>query len=94
MHLVKQLLAAFAVFVTSVVVCATGGGLLGKLIAVKFPHYYPSVFPVAATRPHFDAAEVGIAMGVGQGAVAGLFVGAVAVLAIAIASRRRDDGQG
>jgi hypothetical protein len=93
MPLLKQLFLAFAVFVASVVLCAIGGGLLGKLIAVEFPHYYPSVFSTSATQPYFDAAEMGIATGVGQGAAAGLLVGAVVVLALAIAHRRRDDGQ-
>ncbi|MDB5333365.1 MAG: hypothetical protein JWP03_4516 [Phycisphaerales bacterium] len=90
MRLLKQLLLAFAIIITSVVLCAIGGGFIGKLIAVKFPNYYPSVFPAAATQPYFDASEMGIATGIGQGAAAGLLVGAVVVLALAIANRRRD----
>jgi hypothetical protein len=90
-QLVKQLLVGVVVFVASVVLCAIGGGLLGKFIAVQYPSYYPSVFPTAATQPDFDATEVGIGTGVGQGAAAGLFVGAVSVLALAIANRRRGD---
>jgi hypothetical protein len=84
-----QLLIAFAVFAGSVVLCATVGGSLGKVIATLFPSYYPSVFPTAATRPGFDASEVGSATGAAQGAVACIFVGAVIVLALAIANRRR-----
>ena len=94
MHIVKQLLIALAVFAASVALCAIGGGLLGKIIAVRFPHYYPSVFPTAATQPYFDATDVGIGTGVGQGAAAGLLVGGVVVLALAIANRRRDGGSG
>lgn len=90
MHLLKQLLLAFAIVVTSVILCAIGGGVIGKLIAIRFPHYYPSVFSDSATQPYFDAAEIGIASGIGQGAAAGLFVGAAVTLAVAIASRRRD----
>ncbi|CAA9438258.1 MAG: hypothetical protein AVDCRST_MAG64-3979 [uncultured Phycisphaerae bacterium] len=94
MRLLTQLLIALAVFAASVVLCAAGGGLLGKFIATRFPGYYPSVFPAAATRPSFDAAEVGVATGIGQGAAAGLFVGAVVVLALAVANRRRDAHRG
>ena len=94
MRILKQLFVAFAVFVASVLLCAVGGGLLGKIIAVEFPRYYPSVFPDAATRPFFDATDVGVGTGIGQGAAAGLFVGAVVVLALAIANRRRDSRSG
>lgn len=90
MHVIRQLSIAFGVFIVSVLLCAIGGGLIGKFIAVKFPHYYPSVFPTAATQSYFDAAEVGIGTGIGQGAAAGLLVGAVVVLALAVANRRRE----
>ncbi|HEX8915841.1 MAG TPA: hypothetical protein VF796_26030 [Humisphaera sp.] len=90
-HLLGQLAIAAGVFVGSVVLCAVGGGLLGRIIAGLFPRYYPSVFPVAAKEPGFDAVQVGVATGVGQGAAAGLAVGAVIVLALAIASRRRGE---
>jgi hypothetical protein len=93
-RLVKQLLLGIVVFVSSVILCAIGGGLLGKFIAVQYPGYYPSVFPTAATQPGFDATEVGIGTGIGQGAAAGLLVGAVAVLALAIANRRRAGRRG
>jgi hypothetical protein len=86
--LVGQLLIAFFVFVSSVVLCAVAGGLLGKVIATLFPHYYPSVFAEQASRPAFDAVEVGIGTGIGQGAAAGIFVGAIIVLALAIANWR------
>jgi hypothetical protein len=89
LQLAGQLLIAFVVFVGSVVLCAVGGGLLGRVIAALFPRYYPSVFPAAATQPEFDAVQVGVATGVGQGAAAGVFVGAVIVLALAVANWRR-----
>jgi len=88
-HLLGQLVIACVVFVSSVVLCAIGGGLLGRIIAARFPSYYPSVFPVAATQPGFDAVQVGVATGVGQGAAAGVLIGAVVVLSLAIASARR-----
>jgi hypothetical protein len=88
-YLAGQLLVAFVVFVASVIVCAIGGGLIGKAIATLFPRYYPSVFATAATQPGFAAAQVGIGTGIGQGAAAGVFVGAVIVLALAIANWRR-----
>jgi hypothetical protein len=87
-RLLGQLVIAFGVFVGSVVLCAVGGGLLGRAIAALFPRYYPSVFPAAATQPGFDAVQVGVATGVGQGAAVGVFVGAVVVLALAIANRQ------
>ncbi len=94
MSLLKQLLVSLAVFIASTLLCATGGGLLGKFIALEFPHYYPSMFPAAATQPFFNATEVGIGTGIGQGAAAGLLVGGVVVLALAIRNRRRDASRG
>lgn len=91
MKIALQLLIAAGVFVGSVVACAAGGGLLGKMIATWYPQYYPTVFASLAERkPDFDAAQVGIGMGIGQGAIAGLFVGAVIVLALALANHRRN----
>jgi hypothetical protein len=87
--LAGQLLVAFAVIIGSVVLCAIGGGIIGKVIATLFPNYYPGVFHVSTTQPDFDAVEVGIGTGVGQGAAAGVFVGLVIVLALAIANWRR-----
>ena len=92
-HLAGQLLIAFVVFVGSVIVCAIGGGLLGRVIAGLFPRYYPSVFATAATQPGFDAVQVGVGTGVGQGAAAGVFVGAVIVLALAISNWRREEAR-
>ena len=89
MRIVVQLLIAFVVFVGSVILCAVGGGLIGNFIAIKYPGYYRSVFSRAATQPDFDPATMGIATGIGQGAVAGLLVGAVVVLALAVANYRR-----
>ncbi len=94
MRLLKQIAIAIMIFLGSVVLCAVGGGLLGMFIAVRFPRYYPSVFPYAATQPFFDPVDVGVGTGVGQGAAAGLLVGAVVVLALAIANRRRERGRG
>jgi hypothetical protein len=88
-YLAGQLLIAFVVFVGSVIVCAIAGGLIERVIAARFPRYYPSVFATAATQPEFDAVQVGIGTGVGQGAAAGVFVGAIIVLALAIANWRR-----
>ncbi len=89
MRIIGQLLLALAVFLTSVVLCAIGGGMIGHLIARQYPHYYPSMFPTAATQPFFDSEDVGVGTGIGQGAAAGLLVGTVIVLALAIANRRR-----
>jgi hypothetical protein len=89
MRILKQLIIALPCS-SYPLLSAQLGALLGKFIAVRFPHYYPSVFPDTATQPYFDATDVGMGTGFGQGAVAGLFFGAVVVLALAIANRRRD----
>jgi hypothetical protein len=94
MRVVKQLSIAFLVFVISVPLCAAGGGLVGDVIAMKFPHYYPSVFPEAATQPWIDAHDVGIGTGIGQGAAAGVVVGGFIVVALAIANWRREGRSG
>lgn len=91
MRLMKQISIAVAVFMVAIPLCAAGGGLLGDFIAIECPHYYPSVFPEAATQRWFDAREVGIGTGIGQGAVAGVVVGGFIVVALAIANWRRDD---
>ncbi len=80
-------LAAITIFVISVALGAVGGGFIGREIAVHYPGYYRSMFPTAVTRPFFDCVEVGVGTGIGQGAVAGLVVGGVLVLASAIAKR-------
>ena len=89
-----QLATAFVVVLLSVMLCAAGGGVLGSVIAHRFPSYYPSVYRTAATQPGFNATEVGVATGIGQGAAAGLLVGAVIVLALAVANWRRSAPQG
>lgn len=90
MRLMKQISVATVVFIVVVPLCAAGGGLLGDFIAVEYPHYYPSLFPEAATRLWFDAREVGIGTGIGQGAVTGIFVTGLIVVALAIANWRRE----
>jgi hypothetical protein len=87
--LAGQLFIAFVVIVGSVVLCAIGGGLLGKAIATLFPNCYPGAFHVSTTQPGFDAVQVGIGTGVGQGAAAGVVIGLVVVLALAVANWRR-----
>lgn len=87
--LTGQLVIAFVVIAGSVVLCAVGGGLIGKAIATLFPNYYATAFHASATQPGFDAVQVGIGTGVGQGAAAGVFVGLVVVLALAVANWRR-----
>jgi hypothetical protein len=90
MRLLAQFLLAVSVFVASVALCGAGGGLIGWVIAKRYPAYYPSVFSTASTRPYFDPVQVGIGTGIGQGAAAGLLVGTVIVLALAISSRRSE----
>jgi hypothetical protein len=75
-------LRAFVIIGASTVVCTVGGGLLGYVVGVAAPGYYRAVFR-GGDAPGFVPAEVGLGLGVTQGAAAGLIVGIVAVLAVA-----------
>ena len=92
MRILVQLVIAATVFLSSVAICAACGGFIGRMIAIRCPSYYPSMFPKAATQPYFDSVQVGEGTGAGQGAAAGLLVGGVIVLVLAIANRRRSPG--
>ena len=68
------------------------GGLLGWTLGVAAPNYYETVFSNAATRPGFDPTQIGLGLGITQGAVVGLVIGCVAVLSVAIIrSRKKTD---
>lgn len=79
---------AFLIIILSAFTFAVAGGLLGYTLAVALPSYYPTVFR-SGNEPWFDPREVGIGLGVTQGLMCGLGVGAVVVLAVAWYSSRR-----
>ena len=78
----------FRVIILSGLAFALGGGLIGYALAVILPGYYRGVFG-SGREPWFDPVEVGIGLGVSQGLICGLFVGAVVVLAVAWYNSRR-----
>ncbi len=77
----------FAIVMASGIGFATGGGLLGYLLALVLPSYYRNVFRGGQSNL-FDPVQVGIGLGISQGFIAGLVVGAVVVLAVAIAASK------
>lgn len=79
---------AFLIIAASVVTFAAGGGLIGYALAVLAPAYYRGVF-TNGRQPWFNPVEVGLGLGVTQGAVCGVIAGAVVVLAVAWYNSRR-----
>jgi hypothetical protein len=78
----------FLIIALSAIAFAAGGGLLGYGLGVWAPGYYRGTWP-GGRRPEFDPAEVGLGLGVSQGAVCGVLVGVAVVLAVAWYSSRR-----
>jgi hypothetical protein len=78
----------FAVVIASAVVGALAGVGVGYSLGAVAPAYYRGVFP-NGNSPEFDPVQVGIGLGLTQGAVAGLVVGCVVVLAVAWYNSRR-----
>jgi hypothetical protein len=72
----------FLIIVLSCVAFAGAGLAIGYGLAVFAPSYYRSVF-VHGREPGFDPMGVGIGLGLTQGAVCGVIVGCVIVLATA-----------
>lgn len=79
---------AFLIIILSALIFALAGGLIGYTLAVALPSYYRTVFR-SGNEPWFDPKEVGIGVGVTEGGVCGLGVGAVVVLAVAWYNSRR-----
>ncbi|WP_165250899.1 hypothetical protein [Paludisphaera soli] len=67
---------------------ALTGGALGTALGLGVPSYYRGVFRRGAEFD-FNPVRVGLGLGATQGAVVGILVGCVAVLAAAIAGRPR-----
>ena len=55
--------------------------VLGLLIALAFPDYYPSVFP--GIPADADPRQVGMGLGLAQGVLAGIAVALVLIVALA-----------
>lgn len=81
----------FAVIVASAVAFSGAGAAIGWALGNGAPSYYRAMFlPPDAWRPggtipaNFDPVQIGIGLGVSQGAVAGLVAGCVVVLAASL----------
>jgi hypothetical protein len=78
----------FLIIVLSSIGFAAGGGLLGYGLGVLVPGYYRGVYR-DGRGPEFDPVAVGLGLGVAQGAICGVLVGATVVLAVAWYNSRR-----
>jgi hypothetical protein len=75
------IIKGFAIIIGSAIFFAIAGGVIGYLLAVVIPQYYRDVFR-AGQNPNFDPVAVGLGLGITEGAIAGLFVGAIVVVAV------------
>ena len=82
----------FAIIFIFVVSFAVVGGLLGFGLGVGVPSYYRTVV-VGGDDPDFNPVLVGLGLGIPQGAVSGLVIGSVLVLARRAVPAARSEGQ-
>lgn len=75
----------FAIVVVSTILFSLSGGGLGFALGRFAPSYYRTVYPTGRVD---DPVQLGIGLGTTQGAIAGVIVGCVIVMAVAISSRR------
>jgi hypothetical protein len=78
----------FLIIILSGLAFALGGALIGYTLAVYLPGYYRGVFSTGR-EPWFNPIEVGVGLGMTQGLICGLVVGAIVVLAVAWHNSRR-----
>ena len=74
---------ALIVILLTTALCGAGGTLVGYLLGTYSPGYYRAVFG-NGNDPAFDPVSVGTGLGLTQGLMAGLTIGAVVVLAAAL----------
>jgi hypothetical protein len=79
----------FVIIILSGLAFSVGGGLIGYALAVLMPGYYRGVFS-HGHEPWFDPMSVGVGLGITEGGVCGLALGAVVVLAVAWYNGRRN----
>jgi hypothetical protein len=77
-----SILRAYLIVFLSGIAGACFGGMVGYVMAVVLPGYYRGVFR-AGGEVWFDPVQVGLGLGVTQGLLIGLALGAVVVLAVA-----------
>ncbi len=73
------------IIVISIVVCGLGRGCIGGLLGRLAPEYYRTVF--RSIPADLDLAKVGFGLGLTQGFIAGVAIGCVMVIGLAIARR-------
>jgi hypothetical protein len=78
----------FLIVVLSAVAFGIGGGLIGYSLGVFAPAYYRGVYR-SGQEAWFDPVQMGLGLGISQGAVCGVIIGCVVVLAVAWYSSRR-----
>ena len=78
---------ALTVIVGSGVGFAALGAALGAILALLAPGYYRGVFS-GGQAADFDPLQVGLGLGLTQGTICGLIIGAVIVLGVSLSSRR------
>jgi hypothetical protein len=78
----------FLIILLSGLAFAIGGGGIGYALGAIVPAYYQSVFS-NGRQPWFDPVAVGLGLGITQGLICGVIVGAVVVLAVAWYNARR-----
>jgi hypothetical protein len=74
---------AFIIIGVSGIALAIGGATIGYSLGRLSPTYYRSVFEFGRS-PDFDPAQAGLGLGLTQGCIAGLIIGAVVVLAVSL----------
>jgi hypothetical protein len=81
-----SILRAFSIVIASGAGFGTAGIGIGYILGVLAPSYYRGVFP-NGNDPGFDPVQVGVGLGFSQGAICGVLVGMVVILAVAISGR-------
>jgi hypothetical protein len=79
----------------TIIACGVGfalaGGLLGFTLGAYAPAYYRAVF-FGGDEPGFNPVQAGLGLGTSQGAICGVVVGCVAVLAAALSRPPQSKG--
>jgi hypothetical protein len=78
---------SFSIIISSGIGFAFAGGLIGYALGRFAPAYYRGVYAIVEPSD-FDPVQVGIGLGISQGLIAGVLVGAVVVLAAGFSGRQ------